>query len=141
MREQSHEPDHWKYQRGRDCEALPWRATHVRRARFAGVWRRARSKRATGFLRCSSSGELDELLREINAEMEKPSAQPYVYKESLQDYIYRRFFKAGVAVVLTVGCLWGAFNLLQIALSNKLPAIASAALDPCPRTRHDPRLG
>ena len=39
--------------------------------------------------------DLDELLREINAEMENPSTQPYIYKESLRDYIYRRFFKAG----------------------------------------------
>jgi len=36
----------------------------------------------------------------------------------LQDYIYRRFFKAGVAIVLTVGCLWGAINLLQIGLGK-----------------------
>ncbi|MGE5056136.1 MAG: NnrS family protein [Acidobacteriota bacterium] len=61
---------------------------------------------------------LEELLREINREMVNPSRGPYVYKESLEDYIYRRFFKAGVAIVLTVGCLWGAINLLQIALGK-----------------------
>ena len=61
---------------------------------------------------------VDELIREINREMESPSAQPYVYKETLPDYIYRRFFKAGVLTVLTVGCLWGAVNLLQIALGK-----------------------
>src|SRR5579859_7629345 len=55
--------------------------------------------------------DVDELLREITAEIENPSGA-YVYKETLQDYIYRRFFKAGVATVLTVGCLWGAINLL-----------------------------
>ncbi len=70
------------------------------------------------FFAAVHQANLDELLREVNAEMEKPSAQPYAYKESLQDYIYRRFFKAGVAVVLTVGCLWGAINLLQIALGK-----------------------
>lgn len=62
--------------------------------------------------------DVDELLREINAEMEHPSDQNYVYKETLQDYIYRRFFKAGIVVVLTVGCLWGAINLLQIAMGG-----------------------
>jgi NnrS protein len=62
--------------------------------------------------------DVDELVREINQEMEKPSAQPYVYQETLPDYIYRRFFKAGVFTVLTVGCLWGAVNLLQIALGK-----------------------
>jgi len=61
---------------------------------------------------------LEELLREINREMVNPSRGPYVYKESAEDYIYRRFFKAGVAIVLTVGCLWGAINLLQIALGK-----------------------
>ena len=71
-----------------------------------------------GFFAAVHQANLDELLREINAEMENPSAQPYVYKESLQDYIYRRFFKAGVAIVLTVGCLWGAINLLQIGLGK-----------------------
>jgi hypothetical protein len=60
----------------------------------------------------------EDLLRELNDEMENPSEQPYVYKEVLQDYIYRRFFKAGVFTVLTVGCLWGAINLLQIAMGK-----------------------
>ncbi|HYM75588.1 MAG TPA: NnrS family protein [Candidatus Dormibacteraeota bacterium] len=70
------------------------------------------------FFAAVHQANLDELLREINTEMANPSAQAYVYKESLQDYIYRRFFKAGVAIVLTVGCLWGAINLLQIGLGK-----------------------
>ena len=70
------------------------------------------------FFAAVHEANLKELLREINAEMEKPSSQPYIYQESLQDFIYRRFFKAGVAVVLTVGCLWGAINLLQIAIGK-----------------------
>jgi hypothetical protein len=71
-----------------------------------------------GFFAAVHQANLDELLREINVEMENPSAQPYVYKAGLQDYIYRRFFKAGIAIMLTVGCLWGAINLLQIALGK-----------------------
>jgi len=70
------------------------------------------------FFAAVHQANLDELLREINEEMANPPAQPYVYKVSLQDYIYRRFFKAGVVIVLTVGCLWGAINLLQIALGK-----------------------
>ncbi|MGA2458866.1 MAG: hypothetical protein ABSF85_14955, partial [Terriglobales bacterium] len=70
------------------------------------------------FFAAVHQANVDELLREINTELESPSSQPYVYKETLQDYIYRRFFKAGVAIVLTVGCLWGAINLLQIALGK-----------------------
>ena len=70
------------------------------------------------FFAAVHQANVDELLREINTELESPSSQPYVYKETLQDYIYRRFFKAGVAIMLTVGCLWGAINLLQIALGK-----------------------
>jgi len=70
------------------------------------------------FFAAVHQADVGELLREIRAEMENPSGQDYVYKEALQDYIYRRFFKAGIVVVLTVGCLWGAINLFQIAMGN-----------------------
>jgi hypothetical protein len=70
------------------------------------------------FFAAVHQANLDELLSEINTEMANPSAQVYLYKESLQDYIYRRFFKAGVAIMLTVGCLLGAINLLQIGLGK-----------------------
>jgi cbb3-type cytochrome oxidase subunit 1 len=76
------------------------------------------SSEPLGFFATVHQADLDELLREINAEMENPSTQSNIYKESLQDYIYGRFFKAGVAIVLTVGCLWGAINLLEIALGK-----------------------
>ena len=50
------------------------------------------------FFAAVRQANLEELLREIHAEMATPSGQPYVYKASLEDYIYRRFFKAGVAI-------------------------------------------
>jgi hypothetical protein len=84
------------------------------------------------FFAAVHQANLDELLRAINAEVANPS-RSYVYRESLQDHIYRRFFKAGVVIVLTVGCLWGAINLLQIALGESfllvhlLPAIHAHA--------------
>jgi hypothetical protein len=62
--------------------------------------------------------DVDELLRELNAEGAIPSPEGYVYQESIADYIYRRFFKAGIAITLTVGVLWGAINLLQIGLAG-----------------------
>jgi len=61
--------------------------------------------------------DLKELLEELNAEAQRPQKR-YVYRESLEDYIYRRFFKAGIAIVLTVGALWGAVNLAQIAMGK-----------------------
>ena len=76
--------------------------------------------------------DVDELVHELNDELRKPR-QPYVYQESLADFIYRRFFKAGIAIVLSVGGLWGAINLAQIALGKNflqvrlLPAIHAHA--------------
>jgi len=59
--------------------------------------------------------DVEPLVQELNAEMRNPSQEDYVYQESLGDYIYRRFFKAGIAIVLSIGGLWGAFNLWQLA--------------------------
>ncbi len=61
--------------------------------------------------------DLQALLDELNEEARRPQ-QPLIYKETLQDFIYRRFFKAGTAIVLSVGALWGAVNLAQIALGK-----------------------
>jgi hypothetical protein len=58
---------------------------------------------------------LDALVRELNAELQTPKKGEYVYQESLGDFIYRRFFKAGIAIAISLGALWGAINLWQIA--------------------------
>lgn len=76
--------------------------------------------------------DVEQLVGELNDELRKPR-QPYVYQESLADFIYRRFFKAGIAIVLSVGGLWGAVSLAQIALGRNflqvrlLPAIHAHA--------------
>ncbi len=62
--------------------------------------------------------DVNELLRELRAEVHRPVQEEYRYQETLADFIYRRFFKAGIFVVLSVGALWGAVNLLQIALDQ-----------------------
>jgi hypothetical protein len=61
--------------------------------------------------------DLQVLLHELNEEAQRPQ-QPIIYKETLQDFIYRRFFKAGIVIVLSVGALWGAVNLAQIAIGK-----------------------
>jgi hypothetical protein len=58
--------------------------------------------------------DADQLVQELNAELRSPTKGIPAYRESLGDVIYRRFFKAGVAVVLSFGCLWGAINLFEI---------------------------
>lgn len=60
--------------------------------------------------------EIGRLLSELRAEIENPRA--YDFQVSAADAIYRRFFKLGVVTVLTLGCMWGAINLLQIALGG-----------------------
>jgi hypothetical protein len=69
------------------------------------------------FFAAVHQANLKELLDELNAEAQRPQER-YVYRETLEDFIYRRFFKAGIAIVLTVGALWGAVNLAQIALGK-----------------------
>lgn len=85
------------------------------------------------FFAAVHQADLNVLLQELNEEVKRPSGAKYVYQEALEDYIYRRFFKAGVVTVLSVGCLWGALNLLQIGLGksflqmNLLPSIHAHA--------------
>jgi len=64
--------------------------------------------------------DLDALLEDLNAEIENPTKEPYVYHESLADYIYRRFFKAAIAIMLGLGCLWGVMALTEISLGKSL---------------------
>ncbi len=49
--------------------------------------------------------DLEALLEDLNAEIERPAKEPYVYHETPADYIYRRFFKAAIAIVLSLGGL------------------------------------
>ena len=43
---------------------------------------------------------------------------------SIADAIYRSFFLAGIATVLTLGCLWGAINLLTIGLKQNFSGVS-----------------
>lgn len=64
--------------------------------------------------------DLESLLQDLNAEIAKPAKEPYVYHESLADYIYRRFFKTAIVIVLSLGGLWGVIALMQISLGKAL---------------------
>jgi hypothetical protein len=63
-------------------------------------------------------------LRERLAGGPAPSADEENRDEStrLADAIYRPFFKAGIAVVLTLGAAWGAYLLLRIGLTGRFSA-------------------
>ncbi|MBD3336129.1 MAG: DUF1858 domain-containing protein [Candidatus Eisenbacteria bacterium] len=46
------------------------------------------------------------------------------FKQTFADTIYSRFFKGGIAVVLTAGAVWGALLLLRIAFAGSFTAIS-----------------
>lgn len=67
---------------------------------------------------------LDKLLGELNeaarsAEQSLPSFRP-----SLADTIYRPFFTAALLTVFTLGCMWGAINLLTIGTHKDFGSVS-----------------
>jgi uncharacterized protein involved in response to NO len=66
---------------------------------------------------------IDTLLAELNDAASKSASATAEFTPSIADTIYRPFFLAGIATVLTLGCLWGAINLLTIGLQESFSAI------------------
>src|SRR5262245_32101995 len=76
-----------------------------------------------GFFAQAHDVPLDRLLQEIGAEMMGPmAATTTVPAAGGADAIYRPFFRAGIAVVLSLGAVWGAYLLLRIALNQSFGA-------------------
>lgn len=67
--------------------------------------------------------ELDPLLAELNAAASSSTSQANDFQSSIADTIYRPFFLAGIATVLTLGCMWGAINLLTIGLKESFSGV------------------
>ncbi|HEY1381405.1 MAG TPA: DUF1858 domain-containing protein, partial [Gemmataceae bacterium] len=66
---------------------------------------------------------VDRLIAELRAAVTAPpisSAKPQAAPAA--DAIYRPFFRAGIAVVLTLGAAWGAYLLLRIAATGTFAA-------------------
>ena len=64
---------------------------------------------------------IERLLAELNAAAQETSHFPE-FAPSIADTIYRPFFLSGIATVLTLGCMWGAINLLTIGLRQSFAA-------------------
>lgn len=78
-----------------------------------------------GFFARAHGVPLAQLLDELRTRLirnEVPQRTPAVPRPSLGDAIYRPFFKAGIAVILTVGAAWGAWLLLTIAWHGSFTA-------------------
>jgi hypothetical protein len=67
---------------------------------------------------------LERLLHEVQQALKQPAAPaPAADPDSrLADAIYRPFFTAGIAVVLTLGAVWGAYLLLRIGFTGMFAA-------------------
>lgn len=70
---------------------------------------------------------LDALLQELRSTVREPQTEANLpvfdnTKPEPVDAIYRPFFKAGIAVVLSLGAVWGAYLLLRIALTGEFTA-------------------
>jgi uncharacterized protein involved in response to NO len=57
----------------------------------------------------------------VDCARERATAQ---FSPSLADNIHRPFFLAGIATVLTLGCVWGAINLFTIGWKESFSAIS-----------------
>src|SRR5262245_49295526 len=60
----------------------------------------------------------DVPLRRLLGELRTADSQdstPPISRPRLEDRIYRPFFLAGIAIILTLGATWGAYLLLRIA--------------------------
>ena len=67
--------------------------------------------------------QIERLLRELNDAATQPSPVTE-FSPSIADTIYRPFFLAGIVTVLTLGCMWGAINLLTIGLKESFSSVS-----------------
>jgi hypothetical protein len=67
---------------------------------------------------------LKQLLTELETALAAPApASAAPVETSVADTIYRPFFKAGIALALTLGAVWGAYLLVRIALHGSFTAV------------------
>ena len=67
---------------------------------------------------------IDKLLVELNEAATGSTHVAAEFSPSIADTIYRPFFLAGIATVLTLGCVWGAINLFTIGVKESFNAIS-----------------
>ena len=71
-----------------------------------------------GFFARAHDVPVTRLLDEIRQQPQRSIALPVVEHSQPGDDIYRPFFKAGIAVVLSLGAAWGAYLLARIAIGG-----------------------
>jgi len=66
---------------------------------------------------------IDRLLAELRAAAKQSAPIAADFSPSIADTIYRPFFLAGIATVLTLGCVWGAINLFTIGIKESFTGV------------------
>lgn len=84
-----------------------------------------------GFFARAHDVPISELLQKLHDAVQIGEARVAEtgLKPTLADSIYRPFFFAGIASVLTLGAVWGAYLLLQIGLSGRFSAAGLHAIN------------
>jgi hypothetical protein len=67
---------------------------------------------------------VEKLLEELSEAASGSTPVAADFSPSIADTIYRPFFLAGIATVLTLGCMWGAINLFTIGLKESFSAVS-----------------
>lgn len=77
-----------------------------------------------GFFSRAHDVPLPALFDELRTAVEVPAATPIpTLNADPADAIYRPFFKAGIAVILTLGAVWGAYLLLRIGFLKSFTSV------------------
>lgn len=71
---------------------------------------------------------LESLLEELNRAAAQAQPGEIAFRPSLADTIYRPFFLAGLATVMTLGCFWGAINLFLIGVRQDFGGVTYSAV-------------
>jgi len=68
--------------------------------------------------------EINDAIRDPASIQAAPAPPTRTALDELADSVYRRFFKAGLVVVMTAGAVWGAILLLRIGVEGSFTALS-----------------
>jgi hypothetical protein len=79
---------------------------------------------SVGFFARTHGVEQDRLLSEVRQAIDSPADDVEAAPASVADTLYRRFFTAGIILILTAGATWGAWLLWRIGIAGNFTAIS-----------------
>ena len=88
-------------------------------------------KESLGFFARAHGVDPQRLLRELEEARTSPRSELPApsFRPAAADTIYRRFFQAGIASILTAGAVWGALLLLRITEAGAFTAVPLAQIN------------